>query len=320
MTSYPAPPFDADLIPALMRSEWPSTVTVEMMVNSREYMDTTAIQDLIADRGLILERVTIPGLPGDPDIAASVVRRFDHVAGGPGIYAVHGGGMITGDDVIAYAGIVDWIAEFDAVAVSVDYRLAPEHPDPAPADDCYAGLLWAAAHADELGFDPSRLLVTGTSAGGGLAAGVVLRARDSGGPRLAGQLLCCPMLDDRDATVSSAQIDGIGIWDRASNQGGWFALLGSRRGTDHVSAYAAPARETDLAGLPPTFIDVGSAEVFRDECVEFASRIWAAGGSAECHVWSGGFHGYDAMVPDAAVSRATIDARMSFVRRIFQTH
>ncbi len=222
--------------------------------------------------------------------------------------------MVIGD---RFGGVdLEWVQRFDAVAISVEYRLAPEHPDPAPVRDCYAGLVWTAAHAGELGFDPERLIIAGGSSGGGLAAGTALMARDQGGPALAAQILLCPMLDDRNETISSHQIDGIGLWDRRSNDAGWDALLGNRRQTDQVSIYAAPARATDLSGLPPAYIDCGSAEVFRDEDVAYASAIWAAGGIAELHVWAGGFHAFDGMAPEAAVSVAAREMRTRFVARI----
>jgi acetyl esterase/lipase len=183
-------------------------------------------------------------------------------------------------------------------------------------EDCYAGLVWTAGHAEELGFDPERLIIAGASAGGGLAAGVALMARDRGGPALAGQVLICPMLDDRNETVSSYQIDGFGLWDRTSNDTGWDALLGDRRKTPEVSVYAAPARATDLSGLPPAFIDAATAEVFRDEVVAYASAIWAVGGVAELHVWAGGFHGFDMIVPQAALSIQARDVRTRWVQRI----
>ncbi|HEU0180834.1 MAG TPA: alpha/beta hydrolase, partial [Agromyces mariniharenae] len=129
-------------------------------------------------------------------------------------------------------------------------------------------------------------------------------------------LLMWPMLDDRNETVSAHQVDGVGIWDRTSNETGWTALLGARRGSADVSAYAAPARATDLGGLPPTYVEAGSAEVFRDEAVGFASGIWAAGGTAELHVWAGGFHGFQTIVPAAAVSRAAVQTREAWVRRM----
>jgi len=202
------------------------------------------------------------------------------------------------------------------VVVSVEYRLAPETPHPGPIDDCYAGLLWTAAHADELGFDPDRMIVAGGSAGGGLAAALALRARDQSGPALLGQMLIYPMLDDRNDTPSAHQMAGLGGWDHSANEFGWTALLGERRGAPDVSPYAAPARADDLSGLPPAFIDVGSAETFRDEDVAYASRIWQAGGRAELHVWPGGFHGFDGIAPHAAVSQAAVAARADWLARL----
>ena len=129
-------------------------------------------------------------------------------------------------------------------------------------------------------------------------------------------MLLCPMLDDRNETPSSHQMAGLGIWDRGANEVGWTALLGAARGGPDVSPYAAPARATDLSGLPPAFIDVGSAETFRDEDVAYASRIWQAGGDAELHVWPGGFHGFAGMVPDAAISKAAMAAQLAWLRRL----
>lgn len=124
------------------------------------------------------------------------------------------------------------------------------------------------------------------------------------------------MLDDRNDTPSAHQLAGVGIWDRVSNETGWAALLGDARGGPDVSPYAAPARATDLSGLPPAFIDVGSAETFRDEDVAYASRLWQAGGQAELHVWPGGFHGFDGFVPDAAISRDAQEARLRWLDRL----
>jgi acetyl esterase/lipase len=173
-----------------------------------------------------------------------------------------------------------------------------------------------AGAAHELGIDPGRILVSGASAGGGLSAGVALLARDRGGPPLAGQLLNAPMIDDRNDSVSSRQYDGIGAWDRNNNDTGWNALLGDRRFTASVSPYAAPARATDLSGLPPAFIEVGAAEVFRTEAVDYASRIWAAGGQAELHVWAGAFHGFAGFAADTEVGAAANAVRSGWIRRV----
>jgi acetyl esterase/lipase len=316
--THPAPPFDAELAPALseITSVVPSTVSLDDLLAMRAPPRVSAFDDLLEARDMVREDRTVPGLEGDPDTIVSIVKKQTHVPGGPGIYCIHGGGMVLGDRLAGVSMALEWVQLFDAVAISVEYRLTPENPDPAPIRDCYAGLVWTAARAGELGFDPGRLLTAGASSGGGLAAGTALMARDRGGPALAAQILVCPMLDDRNETISSRQTDGIGLWDRRSNEAGWDALLGNRRGTDEVSIYAAPARATDLSGLPPAYIDCGSAEVFRDEDVAYASAIWAAGGVAELHIWAGGFHSFYDMAPQAAVSVAARETRTRFVARV----
>lgn len=264
----------------------------------------------------------IPGPPGAPAVAVTIVRPVRAGAAAPGVLSIHGGGQVLGTRFFGTGELIDFAVRFGTVGVAVEYRLHPEASDAAPgprgtagAEDCYAALEWFAAHADELGVDTERLLVSGASAGGGLSASVALMARDRGGPRLAGQLLDCPMLDDRNDTVSAGQYDGIGAWDRNNNDTAWNAILGPDRFGDAVSPYAAPARAADLSGLPPAYVAVGAAEVFRDEAVAYASGIWAAGGSAELHVWSGGYHGFAGFSPDAIVSRAALAARDSWVRR-----
>lgn len=318
-TTHPCPPFDVELgaVLAAIGEMLPSTLTPEMIGPIRQGgLLATPIAELIGGRPIRHEERSVPGPDGAPDITLSIFSRTDHVAGGPGIFHTHGGGMIIGDRFTGAEEYLNWAMELDAVVVSVEYRLAPEHPDPAPVDDCYAGLVWTADHAEELGIDPTRIVIGGGSAGGGLAAGVTLKARDLGGPALAGQLLIYPMIDDRNETASSHQVDGFGVWDRGSNDTGWDALLGDRRKTDAVSIYAAPARATDLRNLPPAFIDVASAEVFRDEDVAYATKIWEQGGVAELHVWPGGFHGFDAMAPQAALSLKARAARVDWLRRI----
>jgi len=249
-------------------------------------------------------------------VLLSIFQRVDHSEAGPAFFHTHGGGMIMGDRFYGIEAMLDWVEKFDAIGVTVEYRLAPEHPDPAPIEDCFVGLDWTARNAETLRFDPLRLVVMGESAGGGLAAGLALLARDRGGPQLCGQVLTYPMLDHRNETVSSHQLIGEGVWDRISNDTAWDALLGSRRHTDDVSIYVSPSRATNLSGLPPAYIEVGSVDVFRDEDVAYASQIWADGGSAELHVWPGAFHGYDLAAPLAGLSRSSREARTRWVQRI----
>ncbi|WP_210604229.1 alpha/beta hydrolase [Brevibacterium oceani] len=311
------PPFDPELeaVLAAVGEQLPSTITPEMIPIMRDADVTAPIAEVLEGRDVLHSEVTIPGYQG-ADLVASIFTRSDHEAGGPGIFHTHGGGMIIGDRFTGIEVMLDWVERFDAVCVSIEYRLAPEFPDPFPVEDCYAGLVWTAEHADELGIDPSRLLIAGASAGGGLAAGVSLLARDRKGPSLFAQCLIYPMLDDRNGTISSHQIEGEGVWDRTSNFTGWDALLGDRRGTEDVSIYAAPSRAVDLSGLPQAHIDVGTAEVFRDEDVAYASQIWADGGVAELHVWPGGFHGFDMMAPHTALSQGMMTTRTAWLARI----
>jgi len=313
--SYSAPPIDSELRQLLVDRRVASTRDVAEMIRSRSASQEAIVEEKIAGMGIVREDRGVPTGENGRDLAVSVFKRRRHGTHGLGIYHIHGGGMVTGDRFTSVVRALELVEQFDAVAVTVEYRLAPEHPDPAPITDCFVGLTWTVAHAEELEFDPGRLIILGGSSGGGLAAGATLMARDSGAPRLAAQVLIAPMIDDRNETLSSHQIVGMGVWDRASNEAGWDALLGDRRGTDQVSIYAAPARAADLAGLPPTYIDCGSTEVFRDETMAYAAGIWAAGGVAELHVWPGAHHGFDRMFPDAAISIRARRARTDFIAR-----
>ena len=316
-TTLLRPPFDPELEAALSVMGGLPAFTPEMIPALREGQmvpgpDPHAV---LAERGFTERDVTIAGYGGD-EIIVSIIEKAGRSGTGPGFFHTHGGGMIVGDRWGGVTIFLDWAERFNGAIITVEYRLAPEFPDPYPVEDCYAGLVWTAEHAEELGIDPARIVIGGASAGGGLAAGTTLLARDRQGPALLGQLLVCPMLDDRDATTSTKQIDGVGVWDRASNVTGWTALLGDRTGTDDVSIYASPARATDLAGLPSTYIDCGSAEVFRDEDVAYATKLWEAGVNAELHVWAGGFHGFEMLAAHAAVSQASVAARDNWVDRL----
>jgi acetyl esterase/lipase len=315
------PPFDQELKVALdnSSSHIPATFTPELIETFRQTLKARRLTDDDLRRGgqISFEEIVIPRSPKDSDLGLLVCRSTSQDDPAPAcVYYIHSGGMVLGDNRTGMMEMLDWVEHLGVVVVSVDYRLAPEHPFPAAVDDCYAGLLWTAEHGLELAVDTDRLLVAGASAGGGLAAAMTLIARDRRGPRLLGQVLMCPMLDDRNETPSSHELIGEGVWDRESNLTGWTALLGVKRGATDVSPYAAPARATDLSGLPPAFIDVGSVETFRDEDIAYACRIWQAGGQAELHVWPGGFHGFDARVRDAALSVAARQARLVWLKRL----
>jgi acetyl esterase/lipase len=179
-------------------------------------------------------------------------------------------------------------------------------------EDCFSALSWMAANGERLGIDAENLAVYGGSAGGLLAAATALLARDRGGPRLRFQMLLYPMLDDRCQTPSCKEIQDIGIWDGWAQREAYESLLGTGAEAD---AYAAPARATDLAGLPPTYIDVGELDALRDESIDFAARLMRAGVSTELHVYPGAYHGWEIFGPDAEVSARVVVDRLHALRR-----
>jgi acetyl esterase/lipase len=203
----------------------------------------------------------------------------------------HGGGMVAASVDLFAPYISQYVALSGVPFLSVEYRLAPEGRNTDLAEDVFAGLNWLAQHSDELEIDPRRIGLFGESAGAGIAAGVAILARERGIP-VARQILIYPMLDDRTVTPDP-QLEGLANWTYASNETGWTALLGDDRGATSVSPVAAPARLTDFAGLPETYIEVGALDIFRDEDVRFALNLLTAGVPTELHVHPGLLHGFD---------------------------
>jgi acetyl esterase/lipase len=241
---------------------------------------------------------------GDPAVVIRVHRPADAADRLPVVYSMHGGGYVLGSYATDDARLDGWSKSNRCVGVSVEYRLSPETPYPGPLDDCYRGLKWVFEHYRELGADPDRIGVSGTSAGAGLAAALALLARDRGEVPLRFQLLDAPMIDDRQLTPSS-QRDDLVIFDRQSSQFGWRSYLGELYGTPGVPAYAAPARAADLAGLPPAYICVGNVDGFRGDAIDYAARLNQAGVPAELHVYAGAPHGVKRFV-DVPVARRYI--------------
>ncbi len=253
----------------------------------------------------------IPGPDGAPDISVRIYRPVNATGTLPGIYFIHGGGMILGtvdgEDPVATM-ICDLVG---AVVVSVEYRLSPETPHPGPVEDCYAGLTWTAKNAAELGIDADRLAIYGASAGGGLTIATALLARDRGGPALSFIMPIYPMIDDTNTTTSSQEITDVGIWDRAGNIEAWAWYLGGKE----ADAYAAPTRAEDLSGLPPAFIDVGTVDLFLDEDIAFVQRLIAAGVPTEFHIHPGAYHAAETFAADAALSRRIWALRIDALKR-----
>lgn len=262
-----------------------------------------------------IHRAMVPGLADAPDVPVRVhlpARRNDMA---PGLLYIHGGGFVMSDLELYYSTVLRAADELGTVVVAVEYRLAPEHPFPAPLEDCYAALTWMAQDAAELGIDPARVGVIGESAGGGLAAGVTLLARDRGGPQLCFQLLEVPELDDRMNTPSMrARHDDSRLWDQSSLVFGWRCYLGTEPGSAGVSSYAAPGRAEDLSELPPAFVAACQFDPLRDEAIAYAQKLMLAGIPTELHCYPGTFHD-SSMIEHAAVSRRMRADQMAALRR-----
>jgi acetyl esterase len=266
--------------------------------------DTTGVQ--IEDR-------RISGRGGDPDVPIRIYRP-QRASAPAAVYDVHGGGFIAGDLEFDHALNVTLTNELGVVVVSVDYRLAPETPFPGPLEDVYAGLVWTAEHADELGIDPQRIAIHGVSAGGGLCAALALLARDRGGPQIAFQFLSVPELDDRLTTASMTEFVDTPMWNRPRAAASWDCYLGDgRAGSADVSIYAAPARATDLAGLPPAYVAVMHFDPLRDEGIAYALALLAAGVAVELHLFPGTFHG-SRLVPNAAITKREVAETIAVLR------
>lgn len=259
----------------------------------------------------------VPGPAGGPDPR---LRLYAPNSGRQpaALYWIHGGGTVIGDLEMNDHYCANIAERLGILVASIDYRLAPEHPYPAGLEDCYAGLAWLFSSIAELGLDSDRIAVGGGSAGGLLAAALALLARDRGRLRPCFQLLVYPMLDDRNATRSAHAITDPRVWDRASSLAAWDAYLEGKAGAADVSAYAAPARATDLSGLPPAYINVGDLDLFLDEDIAFARALGAAGVPVELHVYPGAYHGSPGAVPGAGLSRRWIADELAALGRALQ--
>jgi acetyl esterase len=262
-----------------------------------------------------VEDRSVPGLAGAPDVPVRVYRPRSATNPAGVLVYFHGGGFIAGS-VDSHDGTVRELAEgAGCVAVSVEYRLAPEHPYPAPLDDCVAALQWVAAHASEIGGDPSRLAIGGDSAGGNLAAAVALRNRDEGGPRLALQLLVYPVIDVACATPSMTS-NGTGYMLTAdSMRWMWSTYLGGAAASN--DPYACPSAATDLAGLPPAHVITAEFDPLRDEGESYAAALRAAGVATEHVRYDGQIHGFFSMHGLAPQSKVAIEGACAALRRAF---
>ncbi|WP_234983332.1 alpha/beta hydrolase [Demequina sp. NBRC 110053] len=308
------PPFDAEIERALERRR-------DIVVTSMSREDIPRVRALGGDVASLaptthwgFDRVDVvaPGADGHPDVPLVILAPPHGHGPVPVLVFLHGGGLIAGTAEADLDLMAELAHEVGCAVASVEYRLAPEHPYPAALEDVVTAVGWLRAGHGPDRLDPERMVLVGISAGGGLAASAGLALRDAAAPAPAGLLLMCPMLDHRSDSCSARQMVGLGSWDATANATAWEAYLAGADPTAHASAAVAE----DLGGLPPVFIDVGSAETFRDECVDFASRIWARGGDAELHVWPGGAHAFDVLAPWARMSRDARRPRVAWLRRL----
>jgi acetyl esterase/lipase len=300
-----------DYIPATL-------LTVENLTQIRAMSSRTPV-DLPEFAALSVTERFIPGSQGAPDVRVLICLPPKSQEAIPVLLWLHGGGYIMGSADAEDLMVKSIVSAIGCVAVSVDYRLAPETPYPGPLEDCYAALKWLSTHAAELGVDPNRIAVGGSSAGGGLAAALTLLVRDRGEVRLMFQLLIAPMLDDRTCTqVNPHPYTGEFIWTREANRFGWTSLLGQEPGGSDVSPYAAAARAENLEGLPPAFINVGAIDLFLEEDMEYAHRLIRAGVPTELHVYPGAYHGFR-MVADAQVTKTAHQDQLSALKRAFDS-
>jgi acetyl esterase/lipase len=303
---------DPEVAEALKAMPRMGTITLDQIPNiraQRALMPQPELSDAVERTDRI-----VPGVNGAPDITVRVHRAKGASGPLPALYWMHGGGYMFGTYAMEDLRFDRWCAALNLVGVAVEYRLAPETPYPGPLEDCYTALAWTYKNAASLGIDPARIGIGGASAGGGLAAGLALLARDRGEIPVKFQLLVYPMIDDR-RTNESATWEGVPIWPPIANKTGWAAYLGALDGTANVPPYAAPTRATNLAGLPPAHVMVGALDAFLDEDIEYAHRLSHAGVPTELHVYPGAPHGFDSITPGTGVARRARGAMEAWLAR-----
>ncbi len=283
------PPMSFDNLPAARAA------STQMMAAMKEQMPDIP--------GVITEDRTVPGPKESPDVTVRIYQPEKQTGRLPALLWIHGGGYMLGDldqeDFITK----QFTLSGECIVVSIEYRLAPEHPYPAPLEDCYAALKWLSAHADELDVDRSRIALGGASAGGGLAAGLAILARDRAEVKTIYQLLVYPMINDCNIAPAGDTLPETLFWTRENNLIGWRSYLGCEPGSDDISCYAAAFRATNLEGLPPAYITVGDLDLFAQEDIYYARRLIEAGVPTELHVYPGGCHAFDMLVPGADISK-----------------
>ena len=259
---------------------------------------------------MLIENKHIPSQDGQGDVRVRVYKRRASQEPSPVLLWLHGGGYVIGNPEMDDLRCAEYVRQLGITVVSVDYRYAPKHPFPAGLDDSYTALKWAQGEAQH-----GRVAVGGVSAGSGLAAALTQLAHDRQEVQLAGQLLIYPMLDDRTATRTDLGDTDHLVWNQKSNRFGWESYLGQKGGAESVPAYAVPARRESLAGLPPAWLGVGTADLFYDEGVAYAERLQADGVACETVLVQGAFHGFDVFDPQLPLVQAFRDSQIAALKR-----
>jgi acetyl esterase len=308
--------YDPELLPFIEMLPAPRATPLPVEQSRRQMAEM--VRTLAGDvdmSGVQFREDTVPGPDGPLPVRIFVpdVRKTRGA-----IYDIHGGGFTVGTAETDDAANVAMARELGAVVVSIDYRLAPEHPFPAPLEDCYAGLRWLVDNAGAFDVDADNIAIYGISAGGGLCAALALLARDRGGPAIAFQYLGVPELDDRLETTSMRTFTDTPLWNLPAAEHSWDCYLGEgKRGGTDVSPYAAPARATDLAGLPPAYVSAMHFDPLRDEDIAYAQALLAAGITVELHLFPGTFHG-SMLAATAAVSKRETAEALAVLRRVLK--
>jgi len=313
---------DPDLMPGLARLKalvGEGLDVAKDLAASRESSnarDETLVGALHIPQTVHQDSLTCPAGEGHPSVDMRVMHPRDASGPRPLFYWMHGGGYVLGTAKQGDLFTLMAAEHLGCFAASVDYRLAPEAAYPEPLEDCYRGLKYLLDHADDFNIDPTRVIIGGVSAGGGLAAGLGLLVRDRAAFSLLGQVLLYPMLDDRNVAPASEAVADTLVWSRKANAFGWQSYLGAAYGSDEVPIYAAPARAQDLSGLPPTYLPVGDLDLFLQENLDYAQKLTRAGVPTHFHIYPGAFHGFNGFAAEAPVSQNCNAEILSFMGKL----